>query len=84
MMKNTMYNVITLYIIIFLKGECNINATDKDKRTPLIICVSQGHTRIMEVLIAASKSLSFSFISFSFFLSPCLLAFYNLYVNGYT
>lgn len=66
-----MYNVITLYIIIFLKGECNINATDKDKRTPLIICVSQGHTRIMEVLIAACKSLSIS-LSLCLSVSVCL------------
>ncbi|XP_048753764.2 E3 ubiquitin-protein ligase MIB2-like [Ostrea edulis] len=36
------------------RGNCNVNVTDKDKRTPLIICVSQGHKRTMEVLLAAS------------------------------
>ncbi|XP_062617080.1 E3 ubiquitin-protein ligase MIB2-like [Saccostrea cucullata] len=36
------------------KGQCDVNARDKDKRTPLIISVAQGHKRTTEVLIAAS------------------------------
>lgn len=40
--------------VLIHRGQCNVNVTDKDKRTPLIICVSQGHKRTMEVLLAAS------------------------------
>lgn len=30
---------------------------DKKKRTPLILCVGQGHQQMMELLIGAGKSI---------------------------
>lgn len=53
-MNNVKVNCVKKFLF---KGHCDINAVDKTKRTPLIMCVGQGHQQMMELLIAAGRSL---------------------------
>lgn len=44
--------------VLLRSGHCDVNAVDKTKRTPLIMCVSQGHQQMMELLIAAGSKVN--------------------------
>lgn len=51
-------NCIEIANILIKSGQCDVNIMDKKKRTPLILCVGQGHQQMMELLIGAGSKVN--------------------------